>query len=74
MEINIGLFNQGVCIEDDEIIDVASRHAILVRWTNRKWVSAAQAQEFERTGSDWNMSMLPNPMFERVFVQGAMEF
>jgi len=63
LEFPIGVFTQGVCIEDDQIIDMASRDAVLVRLHSNAWVSAAQIEG----------AVEPTPKFSRIFVQGVPE-
>lgn len=71
-EHRIGVFNQGVVVEQDAIFDVASRDAVLVRWhPSGMWVSKAQADDEHELGPD--RRSMPSPAFRRVFIQGVAE-
>jgi hypothetical protein len=70
-EYPIGVFTHGICIEDDAIIDMASRDPVLARW-GRAWASAASiAEEMEL---EPGLRSSPTPLFTRVFIQGVNEF
>lgn len=65
-EYEISVCNQGVCIEDDAVVDVATRQQLVVRWHNRDWVTKRDADRFEAAENP--LSAVPQ-FFVRVFVQ-----
>lgn len=65
-EIHVGSFDQGVVVEDNKIIDCATRETLLVRWINGKWVSNAEAELFQE---DKEARHVPTKFFSRVHVQ-----
>jgi len=72
IEHRIGVFNHGVVVEHDAIIDTASNDAVLVRWhPSGVWVSKAQADE--EYGFEPGLRTIPSPAFRRVFIQGVPE-
>lgn len=69
-DVQIGIFDQGVVVDDDKIVDCATRETLLVRWINGCWVSYAESEQARKMNTTHSHAVyVPSKFFGKIHVQ-----